>query len=523
MNKTFRRIFYIFSLTAILLLALWYILPYILLPMVRPSLTSYGISTLTAKDIHFSWKKLKFQQIKGTYQYTQKVAWDFTIPELELDYKIFPFKLTQIISKHGVLRIKLPTLSRNDSSPYAYKNAELIKSLLSYFLKLPLEKIQFENFTLTILSESMLNPLSLKANFDMTRTPQELTWHAKLGENAQYSWLSWKGQQNNYEQGNFVVNINFKEIVNNPSLQSLLALQALRINQGELQGIIKASWYPQAELAPTQMEQNSDKLLPPSLQFSTRCQLQAKSFTAQINTISINNLSSTLSFPNCFNLQSFPAHIEVNSLSSNDWKIQNLHGVYQFLKQKTMVTTLAPDTLAVQNIEGDFVEGKIRTVPFEWRFGQPVQVSLALEKLNIAKLLQLVNFTGLNGEGKITGYFPLKIDKKGWHIGQGQLKSTEGGRIQYDAANLTEGIKNNANFQLLLNVLKNFHYEQMTIKIAASSLAQTLLHVDLKGKNPDYYGGVPIAFQLQLNAPLLDMVRYGMGNWQIENALQQNH
>ncbi len=148
---------------------------------------------------------------------------------------------------------------------------------------------------------------------------------------------------------------------------------------------------------------------------------------------------------------------------------------------------------------------------------------LDVQELELAELLALVELDGLSGTGSISGSLPLRWEGESIAIRGGALRAAEGGGwIRYrpdSSAGAMAG--RNAELGMLVGVLENFRYESLAVEVNGDALADVQLALKLEGANPDYQGGMPIEFNLNLEAALIDLLRSAAATEQISESVRK--
>ena len=133
---------------------------------------------------------------------------------------------------------------------------------------------------------------------------------------------------------------------------------------------------------------------------------------------------------------------------------------------------------------------------------------MTLDNVDVEQLLALVDVPGLRGTGKLSGRFPLKIEKGDPIIMKGALSSQGGGVIVYNNA-AADAAANTEQTQLLTNALKDFHYTELSGAIDGNVNGNLQFHIGLRGANPSLYSGYPIHLNVNLEGSLADLIRRG--------------
>lgn len=133
---------------------------------------------------------------------------------------------------------------------------------------------------------------------------------------------------------------------------------------------------------------------------------------------------------------------------------------------------------------------------------------LTVEKVDLAKVLQMVDLPGLSGTGTLSGTFPLKIVNGDPIITKGAISSSGNGVIIYnnDAA---DAAANTEQTQLLTQALKDFHYTELSGAVDGNINGNLQFQIGLRGANPSLYDGYPIHLNVNLEGSLADLIRRG--------------
>jgi hypothetical protein len=138
----------------------------------------------------------------------------------------------------------------------------------------------------------------------------------------------------------------------------------------------------------------------------------------------------------------------------------------------------------------------------------PYAFTLMARQLDLQKVLSLEQQKGLQGTGLLDGSIPVTVTAHGVTVKDGQLEARPpGGVIRYGAS--PEAAKAvtqaNANMQLVLQALSNFHYNVLQVGAQYADDGMLNLKARLEGRNPDQKKSPPIHLNLtvQENIPAL--------------------
>ena len=133
---------------------------------------------------------------------------------------------------------------------------------------------------------------------------------------------------------------------------------------------------------------------------------------------------------------------------------------------------------------------------------------LQADNLVLEKIFELEQQEGLHGTGILDGTLPMILSSTGIEIHGGRIEARPpGGVIQFQPAEGTAQTLSqaNANMNLVLQALSNFHYDVLHFDVDYHKDGTLNLKTRLEGKNPDFKQGVPFNFNLNIqeNIPAL--------------------
>jgi hypothetical protein len=138
----------------------------------------------------------------------------------------------------------------------------------------------------------------------------------------------------------------------------------------------------------------------------------------------------------------------------------------------------------------------------------PYGLTVLVRELDLHKILSLEQQKGLEGTGTLDGSIPVTVTSQGLTVKDGVFEARPpGGVIRYAASpEAAQAVTQaNANMQIVLQALSNFHYN--VLQVATEYAESGTLHVQarLEGKNPDQKKIPPLHVNLmvQENIPAL--------------------
>jgi hypothetical protein len=74
---------------------------------------------------------------------------------------------------------------------------------------------------------------------------------------------------------------------------------------------------------------------------------------------------------------------------------------------------------------------------------------------------------------------------------------------------------------LALQALSNFQYSDLTLTVSRESGGDTVALMQVKGRNPDFYGGHPVEFNLNVSGKLDQILNRGLAGYRIPDAIRE--
>lgn len=178
-------------------------------------------------------------------------------------------------------------------------------------------------------------------------------------------------------------------------------------------------------------------------------------------------------------------------------KETTIHNLQVKAKQKNQILTLERATFPI-------FDGLLEILPDSVNINQPpFNLTLGVRKLDLAQLLDSLNFPELSGTGTISGKLPLRLSMDSIEVHGGSLNGTHPGVLRYQGPVVND---ENIAFKALRNML--YHKLQATFNYNRTGGYELGLRVE--GKNPNVLSGYPVAFNLNLSGQLPELLQKGI-------------
>ena len=149
------------------------------------------------------------------------------------------------------------------------------------------------------------------------------------------------------------------------------------------------------------------------------------------------------------------------------------------------------------------------------------EIRLQVAEVQLPTLFDLIGLDGLTGTGRLSGEVPVAWERSDLAVEGGELESQEPGVLRYDPAQPPSALQGGGeSVGLALAALKNFHYDRLTLKLDREVGGETLVGLHIAGKNPDFYGGYPVEFNLNLSGKLDQILVQGLAGYRLPETIQ---
>jgi hypothetical protein len=205
------------------------------------------------------------------------------------------------------------------------------------------------------------------------------------------------------------------------------------------------------------------------------------------------------------------------SMARVDFGLELTNGLVSYTVEENGVVEL-------ESAEWRFAGGVIRTAGTIDLFARERELLLAVDDVDLGRLLELVNLDGLSGTGRIGGRLPIVQRPDVIEIREAVLTSTvEGGWIRYRPAGGAAALPAAGEPALgdLFAALRNFRYERLTLRVNGDANGPVVVNISLLGANPDYRDGQPYDFNLNVDGRLGDLIRRGSAAYKIPERIEE--
>jgi len=134
--------------------------------------------------------------------------------------------------------------------------------------------------------------------------------------------------------------------------------------------------------------------------------------------------------------------------------------------------------------------------------------TLAVDGIDLAQLLVMVDVDGLSGTGTLNGRIPIRFEGNHQYIEGGKLSAQPpGGTLVYKSVTATATAGSGDQSKILFQALDNFQYQALDGSLDGDLAGDLSLKVHLKGHNPALYEGYPIELNVNTDGPFVAMLK----------------
>ncbi len=170
---------------------------------------------------------------------------------------------------------------------------------------------------------------------------------------------------------------------------------------------------------------------------------------------------------------------------------------------------LSPTEFILERAAWPFAGGLLSIEETRWATGsEEERVVAVIEDLDLGLFLDTFDVPGLEATGTASGRVPLVIRGPQLLIDGAVLKA-DGGRIRYVNDMARAAGQANEATQVAFQALENFTYSVLELGLDGDIAGRMNVSAILEGANPDVIYGIPIRFEIAVDAPLMSLVHQG--------------
>lgn len=146
--------------------------------------------------------------------------------------------------------------------------------------------------------------------------------------------------------------------------------------------------------------------------------------------------------------------------------------------------------------------------------------AVRIDGLDVETVLALAELDGAEASGRMSGTLPIEVSPDGISIPGGTLAAVGAGVLRYAPAVPPPALQGGGEgVSLMLEALKNFHYEALELSIDGRAGGEWVTVLHIAGKNPDFMDGYPFEFNLNVSGRLDEILRQGLRGYTLPERI----
>jgi hypothetical protein len=247
---------------------------------------------------------------------------------------------------------------------------------------------------------------------------------------------------------------------------------------------------------------------------TSQLELNVQNLSGKVGPISLKNLNSVIEIDKPWPLTT--AADQIVSVELADVGLPLTNGLVRFKIDDGAVMNIAESHL-------EMMSGHVTLEPVALRLGAPAQqIHLNVEKVSLARLFELFAVAGLSGEGELSGVIPVTLFPAGLAIDHAKLAADAPGVLRYNQAQGPAALQGAGDsIKMAMSALSDFHYDKLEVDLDRAATGDTELGLHIGGRNPSFYNGYPVEFNLSVTGRLDEALRKGLAGYQVPDMIRE--
>jgi hypothetical protein len=242
--------------------------------------------------------------------------------------------------------------------------------------------------------------------------------------------------------------------------------------------------------------------------------LTVQNLSGKLGPIALRNLNSVVEIDRPWPITTAPDQIVSVELADVGLPLTN--GLVRFKVDNGETLSLAESHL-------EMMSGTVTLDPVTLKLGAPAQqIHLAVDKISLGRLFELFAVAGLTGDGVLSGQIPVTLFPAGLAIDHAKLEAGGPGSLKYNQAQAPAALANAGDsVKMALSALSDFRYDRLEIDLDRAATGDTELGLHIAGRNPSFYNGYPVEFNLSVAGRLDEALRKGLAGYQVPDMIRE--
>jgi hypothetical protein len=255
-------------------------------------------------------------------------------------------------------------------------------------------------------------------------------------------------------------------------------------------------------------------LLDPKNGITSQIELNLQNLSGKVGPIVLKNLNSVIEVDKPWPLTT--AADQIVSVELADVGLPLTNGLVRFKIDDGTTMNIAESHL-------EMMSGHVTLEPVALKLGAPAQqIHLNVDKVSVQRLFELFAVAGLSGEGQLSGVIPVTLFPAGLAIDHAKLEAEAPGVLRYNQAQGPAALQGAGDsVKMAMSALSDFHYDKLEIDLDRAATGDTELGLHIAGRNPSFYNGYPVEFNLSVTGRLDEALRKGLAGYQVPDMIRE--
>jgi Dicarboxylate transport len=180
--------------------------------------------------------------------------------------------------------------------------------------------------------------------------------------------------------------------------------------------------------------------------------------------------------------------------------------------------------LVIENARLALTGGEVSMAEVAIDLSDPhAELALNVRDVDLARLLQLAQIKGLAGTGNLAGQIPVSVTSDTVTIRNATLAATGPGTLSYaPGATPSALLGGGESVDMAMKALNNFQYSDLSLTMSREPGGDTVALMHVKGRNPDFYGGYPVEFNLNISGKLDQILDRSLAGYRIPESIRKS-
>ncbi|HVT51802.1 MAG TPA: YdbH domain-containing protein [Dongiaceae bacterium] len=247
---------------------------------------------------------------------------------------------------------------------------------------------------------------------------------------------------------------------------------------------------------------------------TSQIELNLQDLSGKVGPIALKNLNSVIEVDRPWPLTTAPDQIVSVELADVGLPLTN--GLVRFKIDDGTTMSIAESHL-------EMMSGHVTLEPVTLKLGAPAQqIHLNVDKVSLARLFELFAVAGLSGDGQLSGAIPVTLFPAGLAIDHAKLEAEGPGSLRYNQAQAPAALQGAGDsVKLAMSALSDFHYDKLEVDLDRAATGDTELGLHIAGRNPSFYNGYPVEFNLAVTGRLDEALRKGLAGYQVPDMIRE--